>query len=362
MSKALVFSDLHLHGHKDRIERLKDCLDVLEWVFTTAAERDCKYIFFLGDLFHERSFIDVRNYLHTFEVFMRHMLDDAFDRQMYLLVGNHDMYHKERWDVNSIKPLSAIPNITVIQSPVSLNIGGRKIDWLPHAENPIESLNKFKKNGAGDILFGHMAVSGASTNTFYGVKSDVIVEYDNEMVRVDASLFDDWGMTMLGHYHEEQKLSPKAEYVGSPLQLSFGEAFQQKHIIIIDLETMEKEYVINDFSPKHLIVTEQDIENEAYDLTGKFVRIAVENMGKKDLIDLQRKIARENKPLTVDLKQTDKKIGEQDATVIKEAKSILTDTKQMLDQYIKDKGVPDGLDAKRLLAAGEECLADIISA
>jgi DNA repair exonuclease SbcCD nuclease subunit len=361
MSKALIFSDLHIHGHKDRTERLKDCLEVLEWVFATADKCDCEYIFFLGDLFHERSKIDVMNYLHTFEIFMKHMLDDASHREMYLLVGNHDMYHKERWDVNSVKPLSAIPRISVIQSPVSLNLGGRKIDWLPHTENPIEALNEFKKNGAGDILFGHMAVSGALTNTFYGVRSDVIVEYDNDMVTVDASLFDSWDMTMLGHYHGAQKLSAKAEYIGSPLQLTFGEAFQEKHIVLLDLKTMEKEYIVNDFSPKHLIVTEQDVENEAYNLSGQFVRIAVENMGKKDLIDLQRKIARESKPLTIDLKQVDKKIGEQDATVIEEAKSILTDTKQMLEQYIKDKGVPDGLDAKLLLSAGEECLVEIIS-
>jgi len=359
MSKVLIFSDLHIHDHKDRVERLDDCLRVLRWIFNIAIENNCDYVFFLGDLFHERSKIDVKNYLKTFDIFIDCM--ENSNLQLMMLVGNHDMYHKERWDVNSIKPLSAITRITVIQSPVSLYIGGRKIDWLPHTENPIEALNEFKKNGAGDILFGHMAVSGAATNTFYGVKSDVIVEYDNEMVHVDASLFDDWNMTMLGHYHGAQNISSKAEYVGSPLQLSFGEAFQEKHVIILDLETMEKEYVVNDFSPKHLIVTEQDIENEAYNLNGQFVRIAVESMGKKDLIDLQRKIARENKPLTVDLKQIDKKIGEQDATVIEQAKSILTDTKQMLEHYIKDKGVPDGLDAKKLLAAGEECLADIIS-
>jgi DNA repair exonuclease SbcCD nuclease subunit len=356
MAKALVFSDLHLHGHKDRVERLQDCLDVLEWVFKTAAERNVDYIFFLGDLFHERAKIDVMNYLRTFEMFMTHMLEDASDRQMYLLVGNHDMYHKERWDINSIKPLSAIPRVSIIQSPVSLVLGGKKIDWLPHTENPIEELNNFKKNGVGDILFAHMAVSGAQTNTFYGVRSDVIVEYDNEMVHVDAGLFEPWKMTMLGHYHGAQNLTAKAEYVGSPLQLTFGECFQQKHLIILDLDTLQKEYVVNEFSPKHLIVSEQDVENQAYDLTGQFVRVAVENMGKKDLIDLQRKIARESKPLTVDLKQNDKKIEDEDSSVIIEARSILMDTKHMLEQYIKDKGVPDGLDAKKLVLAGEECL------
>ncbi len=295
MSKALVFSDIHIHGHKDRVERLKDCLKVLEWVFETALKEKVDYIFFLGDLFHERSKIDAKNYLMTFDVFMKHMLDDASTMEMYLLVGNHDMYHKETCNINSVRPLSAIPRISIIQTPTSMVLGGKKIDWLPYSENPVESLAEFKKNGTGDILFSHMAVSGALTNTFYGVRSDVIVEYDNEMVPVDASLFKDWDMTMLGHYHGAQKLTDKAEYVGSPLQLSYGEAFQQKHVIILDLKTMKKKYIVNDFSPKHLLVTEQDINNEAYDLTGQFVRITVDNIGKKELIDLQRKVAKESK-------------------------------------------------------------------
>ena len=362
MAKALVFSNLHIHDHKDRVERLDDCLKVLEWIFETAAERNVDYIFFLGDLFHERSKIDTKNYMITFDVFMKHMLNDASTRQMYLLVGNHDMYHKESCDINSVKPLSAIPRISIVQNPVSMELGGRKIDWLPYSENPIEDLNNFKKKGVGDILFAHIAVSGASTNTFYGVRSDVIVEHDKEMVRVDASLFEDWDMAMFGHYHGAQPLSKKAEYVGSPLQLTFGEVFQQKHLIILDLETMEKEYVVNDFSPKHLIVSEQDVENCAYDLTGQFVRITSDDMGKKNLIDLQRKIAREYKPLTVDVKQNDRKAEDKDSTVVEDARSILTDTKQMLEQYIKDKGVPDGLDPIRLLAAGEECLTDLVSA
>jgi DNA repair exonuclease SbcCD nuclease subunit len=142
----------------------------------------------------------------------------------------------------------------------------------------------------GDILLAHLAVNGAMTNTFYGVKSDVIVEYDNEMVLVDPGLFDDWEMTLMGHYHGAQKLNGKVEYVGSPLQLSFGEAFQQKHVIVLDLETMEKQYIINDFSPQHLIITPQDVEHENYNLTGNFVRIAVKDMGQADLLDLQRKI------------------------------------------------------------------------
>jgi hypothetical protein len=100
---------------------------------------------FWAILFHERSKIDVLNYLRTFEVFMKHMIEDAADREVYLLVGNHDMYHRERWDINSIKPLSAIPGVHIVQSPMSMQLGGRKIDWLPYTENPIARLPSSRK-------------------------------------------------------------------------------------------------------------------------------------------------------------------------------------------------------------------------
>jgi DNA repair exonuclease SbcCD nuclease subunit len=356
MAKALIFADLHLHSHKDRVDRLHHCLSVLDWIFTQAAKHKVEYIFFLGDLFHERSKIDVLNYLKTFEVFMKHMIEDAADRDMYLLVGNHDMYHKERWDVNSIKPLTAIPRVHIIDKPTRTELGGKKIDWMPHTDNPVKVLDQFKKdNGVGDVLFGHAAVHGATLNVYYGTKADVIVEYDNDMVVVNTDVFADWPMTLLGHYHGAQKLPNNVEYVGSPLELTFGEAFQQKHCIILDLDTMEKKYVVNKFSPKHLILTPQDIQNETYDLNGNFIRVSVDNLGSKDVVDMKRDIAAKYKVLSLDTKQREKKT-EEDKTVIEDAKSILMNTEEMLKTYIKEKGVPTGLAQDRLFAAGKKCL------
>lgn len=358
MTKALIFSDLHLHSHKDRIDRLDDCTKVLDWVFEQANAYGCEYIFFLGDLFHERDKIDVLNYLRTFECFLKNMADG--NQEIYLLVGNHDMYHRERWDINSVRPFSAIQGINVIQAPVSTWIRGKRIDWLPHTEDPISELDKMKEeNGAGDILMAHVAVHGAIANLFYGTKADVIVEYDNDMVPVQVDIFDDWPRTFLGHYHGAQKLSDTVEYVGSPLQLSFGEAFQKKHVIVLDLETMHREYVVNDFSPPHLIVSQSDIENEAYDLTGAFVRLATDDMGRKDLLDIQRMVQEKYKPLSFDTKKKDvKKSEEEDISPIEDVRAVLENIEDMLGKYMLDKGVPDQLEEDHLLSWGKKCLVN----
>jgi len=356
MSKAIIFSDLHLHNHKDGVDRLQNCLDVLEWIFEEAKKNNCDYIFFLGDLFHERAKIDVKNYLKTFEIFMKHMLHENRNMNMYLLVGNHDMYHKETWDVNSIKPFSAIPNVHIIDKPQQISFGKRKIDWIPYTNNPVEELIELKKSnkGSGEVLLGHLAVDGALLNLCYGTKSDVIVEYDNDMVAVNEVIFEDWKMVFLGHYHGSQQIG-NIEYVGSPLQLTFGEAFQQKHIILLDLNTLKKEYIINDFSPKHFIVEQKDIEDENYNLNGNFVRLTVDSMSSKDLIHFKKDIAEKYKFLTLDTKQKERK-KEDDQVFIDNANSAIINIDQMLEKYIKERGVPEGIDEKTLLLKGKKCL------
>jgi DNA repair exonuclease SbcCD nuclease subunit len=356
MSKALIFSDLHLHAHKDRIDRLQDCVKTLEWIFETAKSHNCRYIFFLGDLFHERSKIDVLNYLKAFEVFMKYAYKKI---DVYLLVGNHDMYHKEKWDVNSIKPFTAIQNVHIIEKPKALKFDDCLIDWLPHTENPIKELADLAQqhNGAGDVLLAHIAINGAMTNTFYGVKSDVITEYDNEMMPVDIGILKDYKRVFLGHYHGAQNLNSKVEYIGSPLQLSFGEAFQQKHVAILDLETLERKYVVNEFSPKHLIVTPTDVENEAYELSGNFVRLSVDDVGSKSILDLKRQIASSSSPLSLDIKETDsKKTQEVSHAMLNEAQNVLTNIADVLTTYMKERGIPEGLDQNKLFAIGKGCL------
>jgi len=351
MNKSLIFSDLHLHRHRENHERLQDCLNVLEWVFKTALEQKCQRIFFLGDLYHERSKIDVLNYLRTFECFMKHANQDL---EVYLLIGNHDMYHKERWDVNSVQPLTAIRNVTVIDKPTTLKFGKTNVDFLPHTEHPmveLEKLKKGRKKSELQVLLGHLAVHGAELNKLFGTKADVIVEYDNDMVPVTADIFDDWKMTFLGHYHGAQHLNDKVEYVGSPLQLTFGEAFQKKHIIVLDMDTLEKKYIENTFSPKHYILHAEDLDK--YDLKDQFVSVSVKDMGSKEVVDVKKALIEKHNVASYDIRPKDKKDKENQDS-IDEAKAILMNHDEMLDMFIEKKGVPSGLDIGLLKQIGKQ--------
>lgn len=345
MVKALLFSDMHVHAHKDSVDRLTHCLQTLEWVFETAHEQKVQHVFFLGDLFHERAKIDVLNYLRTFEVFWKYMKkNDQFD--LWMLIGNHDMYHQEKWDVNSVKPLTSIKNVHIVDKPTNIEVGGLKIDFCPHTENPIKEIAALKKDRSPDslkLLLGHMSVHGAKLNKLYGTKADVIVEYDNGMLPVSVDVFNGWQQVFLGHYHGAQLLSSKVEYIGSPLQLSFGEAFEDKHIVLLDLETLEKTYIKNTFSPVHYILQPDQISS--YNLENNFIRVVVKDHDSKELIDLKREIISKNKVASLDFKAQEKK--EHDQVIVEEAKALLHDEEELAKAFIKANAA--GLKEDKLL-------------
>lgn len=362
MSKVLIFSDLHVHAHKRSSERLQDCLDVLEWVFKTAVDREIEDVLFLGDLFHDRQKIDVLTYQRTFEIFEKYLKSDPYivdhprgcdeifipPFNLYLLLGNHDLWHLNKWDVSSVNPFRALSGVTVIDKPSTLSIGGALISFLPFTHDPIKDLKEIEKHRS-KILCGHIALHGATLNVMHGVRSQVSIEHDGDMTFVDASIFKDWDRVFLGHYHAEQQINDNVEYIGSPLQLSFGEAFQHKHILIYDLETQEKEYIRNKFSPQHFIIHEKD--KDKYPLKGNFIRMEVDDITESKVIQMRNELV-EKKVGSIEISQVKK---ESEELVIEDVKAILLKEDEMLEKYIdqveKTIGL-DGLDKQKLLKIG----------
>ena len=345
MSKVLLFSDIHLHPHKRSNQRLEDCLKALQWVFDTAEKLKIKSILFGGDLFHDRQKIEIYTYQKVFEIFANSSNKNIFD--IYLLLGNHDLWFNDKTTISSVMPLSSLPNVHVISKPSRIEIEGHNWDFIPYTHNPIESLEELKKlHSMMEYALGHIALDGA---ILHGSQhSDVTIEHDGDMVPISAALFNDYTHTFLGHYHAEQRVNKKVEYIGSPLQLSFGEAFQKKHIIVFDGDKNEKEYIENNFSPKHLVINYAD--KEKYQLEGNYVQIKVDDIGATDLINVKKEILENSNLASLEIKQHKKTIDEH---IIHDAKAILYKGDEMLAKYADQVG-HEGLDREKLLAIGQK--------
>lgn len=344
MNKVLIFSDIHIHPHKRRTERLEDCLSVLQWVFDQAKSNGVKQIIFGGDLFHDRQKIDVYTYQRTFEVLKRNLSTNDFE--LYVLLGNHDMWFNEDTSISSVTPMGSLPNIHIVDKPTRITICGSSWDFIPFTHDPMLAVeNLSKQAGSMEYCIGHLAIDGA---VLHGSSiSDVAIEHDGEMVKVSTGLFKNYKKVFLGHYHSEQRLEPNVEYIGSPLQLSFGEAFQQKHIILFDCSTSEQSYIKNEFSPKHLVLRPDEVEK--HDLDKNFIRVVVDDISATDLLDMRKDIAKDKTLGSLEIRQQKKKV---DDKALEDAKTIVLREDEMIQQYVDAVG-HDGLDRDKLINVGK---------
>lgn len=353
MSKVLIFSDIHVHPHQRDQDKLNDCLEALSWVFEEAKARNIKNILFAGDLFHDRKIIDIPTYHKVAEIFIQNMTGDDTPN-FYLLLGNHDLYYHELTHINSSYPLSAINGVTLISKPSTIKVDGVDVSWLPYTHDPEADIAKIENKSKRKIMIGHVAIDGAWLNSG-GSISEVHVETDDAVKRVGVEIFDGWDNVFLGHYHAAQHLSDTVEYIGSPLQLSWGEANQKKHIILFDLETGDKEYIENTFSRSHIYVSENKLATVSHaDYVGQFICLTNVNTDDPELLEHRRKFEAAG-VASIKFKAAEKDIGEQ-IKDIEDAKSIITTGGNMVDKFL-EKADLHGLDKDRLSRVGNEIIS-----
>lgn len=339
--KLLLSADLHIYAHKKSHERLQDCLKVLDWIFHTAAVKGVDHVIIAGDLFHDRYKIDVPTYQLVFETFQNHCERGAF--QTWLLVGNHDMWFHQKWDFSSVIPLCGMPHVTAINQPCvkSLYTFDNEycnVAFLPYTADPIAGLKVLDSldppvHPPAEILVGHLAIDGACLNPYARTRSEIMVESDGEMVRVDAKIFEKYKQVFLGHYHSSQVLNGNVEYLGSPLQLNFGEAFQNKHIVIYDTKTDMKEYVPNQFSPLHFIIRKS--EANEYPIKGNFLKLLPERGQHLDVVETRKEFMEKQGVKSFEIKPLQKDDDETEV-IVENAKALLADEYEITKQFIEE--------------------------
>jgi DNA repair exonuclease SbcCD nuclease subunit len=351
MGKFILFSDIHIHPHKKSAQRLQDCLKALEWVFETAKARNVDAIMFGGDLMHDRQKIDTFTYYSTYKVLEKYAKEKF---KVYLVVGNHDMWFSNSREVSSVMPFDAIENIEVISKTCSKVIAGMNWHFLPYCHDPIKELKTVAYGCEEAYLLGHISVDGAKLNTA-GSLAEVVIEHDNDMVKVKSDIFGCYKRAFFGHYHCQQRLDEKKkiEYIGSPLQLTFGEAGDQKHIIFVDSNSDTIEYIVNDFSPVHLKLSPSECAKlSPEEISKNFICLVTDetcdtNEAKKELQKLV-----DSGAASVQIKKEHQKMDEHS---IKDAKALFEDESKILERYVQQVE-SSSLDKNKLIEIGHRIM------
>jgi len=96
--------------------------------------------------------------------------------------------------------------------------------------------DEFKKN-IPIIATGHLSVAGGKTCTDDGVRETYIGTIECIGSDIFSPIFD---YVALGHFHIPSAINENIRYSGSPIPMGFGEAGQQKSVVIIDFKNNTK--------------------------------------------------------------------------------------------------------------------------
>ncbi|KAL7465286.1 hypothetical protein ACHAXS_005613, partial [Conticribra weissflogii] len=241
-NKWVVFSDLHVMP-----STLSTCLHVLDFVHSTALERNAGIIF-LGDFWHHRGFVRVDCLNAVLEAMGKWKVPSI------MIPGNHDQIdwhgtdhaltplrtsyriYKKNSDHDhgddTVKSLEQYPGPLVLSYPTKL-FGAL---FVPHIRDKkrMNSVLASKEAFQSNALFVHADVKGASMN-------DLIESQHG----ITASAFPPDRLVYSGHFHKPHEIvvgkkslpnSVSIRYVGSPYQTSLSEAGQSKSLLIVDSE------------------------------------------------------------------------------------------------------------------------------
>jgi DNA repair exonuclease SbcCD nuclease subunit len=112
--KVASFGDIHF-GLKggSRIHNT-DCEEFVNWFCDTAKQEGCETAIFLGDWHHNRATTDVSTMNYTVSNLER--LNASFEK-VYFILGNHDLFYKDKREINSVEFMRLFPNIVPIKEP-----------------------------------------------------------------------------------------------------------------------------------------------------------------------------------------------------------------------------------------------------
>jgi len=199
-----------------------------------------------GDFFDCRQHIDI-NVLNTgIEI----MLKLSAITDVYIVIGNHDIYKNEDTDVNSSVIFKNFEHVYVIETPTVLsvknNVSIALIPWAGTHQKETELLKSFKQDT--DCAIMHADISG--------------LIYDNGRTITDGANAKVYGKKIYsGHIHKRQE-TDNVIYLGSPYQMKRSDIGNVKGIYclnITDSGKITETFTENTFSPVFLKIKFADI-------------------------------------------------------------------------------------------------------
>lgn len=263
--KVAIITDTH-YGAKKGSKYLHDHFELFykNVFFPSLEEYNVEAVIHMGDAFDSRKSID----FWALDWTRRIVLEPLSKYNVHMVVGNHDIFHRNSNKINSPELLlKDYQNITTYSEPTEVNIGGLGILLLPwiNSENQDKSF-KLIKNTKAKVVMGHLELCG------FKVNKNLIMEEHG----LEANLFSNFKKVFSGHYHTRSD-NGTVFYLGNPYEIYWSDVNDTRGFTIFDTETLEHFHIDNPYRMFYNIYYE-DTSYQTFDVReyeNKIVRVIV---------------------------------------------------------------------------------------
>ena len=202
--KVAAFTDIHFGLKSGSRTHNQDCENFVSWFCDTARAQGCETAIFLGDWHHNRSTTDVSTMNYT--VSNLEKLSQSFER-VYFILGNHDLFYKDKREINSIEFMRLFPNIVPIRE---LHTEGDVtiMPWLIGDE--WTTVKQLKSR----YIFGHLELPHFYMNAMVQMP---------DHGQLQTGHFQHQELVFTGHFHKRQQKG-NVVYIGNAFPHNYADA------------------------------------------------------------------------------------------------------------------------------------------
>lgn len=231
--KAAVFTDIHigLKGNSDTHN--EDCMNFIDWFIATAREEGCETCFFLGDYNHHRASINIKSLQYSLRGLEK--LSAAFET-VFFVVGNHDLFYRDRREVHSVEWAKHLPNVHLINEITTTG----NVTISPYL---VEEEWRQLAATSGRYLFGHFELPHFILN------AQIAMPDHGELQTSHVNQYD---FVFSGHFHKRQRQG-NVIYIGNAFPHNYSDANDDQRGMMILEWGGEPEFRTWELAPKYRI-------------------------------------------------------------------------------------------------------------
>lgn len=220
--KVVIFTDIHFGLRSNERRHNIECETFVNWMIEEAKEFGADTCIFMGDYHHQRSSVHVSTLNYSNGVF--YTLSKHFKKH-YHIIGNHDLFYKDKREINSVCFAQNFKNIQIINDITQ--VGDIVLaPWL--VGNEPKKIVKMTQ----PYIFGHFELPHFLMNAMVAMP---------DVGHMKSDAFETAGQQIFsGHFHKRQVQTnihgAKITYTGNCFPHSFSDAGDdERGIMLLEL-------------------------------------------------------------------------------------------------------------------------------